>query len=52
MRIAGERLGWTLFKANDMKKLRETLHARLSALGVLLAAASLCVGLISSFLIY
>lgn len=35
------KVGWTLFKAEDMKKLRETLHARLSALGVLLAAANL-----------
>lgn len=35
------KLGWSLFKAEDMKKLRETLHARLTALGVLLAAANL-----------
>ena len=38
------KVGWTLFKAEDMKKLRETLHARLSALGVLLVAANLYVG--------
>jgi hypothetical protein len=41
------KVGWTLFKAEDMKKLRETLHARLSALGVLLAAANLYVRLVS-----
>lgn len=35
------KMGWTLFKADDMKKLREALHARLSALSVLLAAANL-----------
>ncbi|PVH98015.1 hypothetical protein DM02DRAFT_683495 [Periconia macrospinosa] len=35
------KVGWTLFKAEDMKKLRDTLHARLSTLGVLLAAANL-----------
>jgi hypothetical protein len=41
------KVGWTLFKAEDMKKLRDTLHARLSALGVLLAAANLYVRLVS-----
>ncbi|KAH0537933.1 hypothetical protein FGG08_005415 [Glutinoglossum americanum] len=35
------KVGWTLFKAEDMKKLKETLHARLSVLGVLIAAANL-----------
>jgi len=35
------KVGWTLYKAEDMKKLRETLHARLSSLSVLLAAANL-----------
>jgi hypothetical protein len=37
------KVGWTLYKAEDMKKLRETLHARLSSLGVLLVAANLYV---------
>jgi hypothetical protein len=37
------KVGWTLFKAEDMKKLRDTLHARLSALSVLLIAANLYV---------
>jgi hypothetical protein len=35
------KMGWTLFKADDMKKLRDTLHARLSALALLLSAAHL-----------
>ena len=35
------KVGWTLFKAEDMKKLRDTLHARLSSLSLLLAAANL-----------
>ena len=35
------RVGWTLYKAEDMKKLRETLNARLSSLSVLLAIANL-----------
>jgi predicted TIM-barrel fold metal-dependent hydrolase len=37
------KVGWTLYKADEMKKLRETLHARLSSLSVLLAAANLYV---------
>jgi hypothetical protein len=37
------KVGWTLYKAEDMKKLRETLHARLSSLSVLLIAANLYV---------
>jgi len=41
------KVGWTLFKEEDMKKLREALHARLAALGVLLAAANLYVRLVS-----
>lgn len=43
------KVGWTLFKADEMKKLRETLHARLSSLAVLLAAANLYVWLQSSY---
>jgi hypothetical protein len=35
------KVGWTLYKADDMKRLRETLHARLSTLSVLLAAANM-----------
>jgi hypothetical protein len=37
------KIGWTLYKADDMKKLRETLHAQLSSLNVLLVAANLYV---------
>lgn len=35
------KVGWTLYKADDMKRLRETLHARLSSLNLLLVAANL-----------
>jgi hypothetical protein len=35
------KVGWTLYKAEDMKKLRETLHARLTSVNVLLVAANL-----------
>lgn len=35
------KVGWTLFKADDMKKLRESLQSRLAALSVLLMAANL-----------
>lgn len=35
------KVGWTLFKAEEMKFLRDTLRTRLSALGILLAAANL-----------
>ncbi|KAF2852035.1 hypothetical protein T440DRAFT_516993 [Plenodomus tracheiphilus IPT5] len=34
------KVGWALFKAEDMKRLRATLHVKLTALGVLLAAAN------------
>jgi hypothetical protein len=37
------KVGWTLYKAEDMKKLRETLHARLLSLSVMLVAANLYV---------
>ena len=35
------KFGWTLYKADDMKELRETLHKRLTSLNVLLVAANL-----------
>jgi len=35
------KVGWALYKADDMKKLRETLHARLTSLNLLLVAANL-----------
>ena len=35
------KVGWALYKADDMKKLRETLHARLNSLNLLLVAANL-----------
>jgi hypothetical protein len=37
------KVGWTLFKAEDMKKLRETLQTRLPALSLLLVSANLYV---------
>ena len=45
------KMGWTLFKAEEMKKLRETLHARLAALGVVLAAENMFVMNLSRFFV-
>jgi len=35
------KVGWAMYKSDDMKKLRETLHARLNSLNLLLVAANL-----------
>lgn len=35
------KVGWTLYKADDMKKLKERLHTRLNSLNLLFVAANL-----------
>ena len=37
-RLRWRKVGWTLFKAEEMRDLRNTLHGRLTSLNVLLAA--------------
>ena len=38
-----QKLGWVLFKSEELKCLRNALHLKLSSIGVLLSTARLCV---------